>query len=59
MSLAEHDLARVKRAAVKVASSREQLHAAIRDAYEDGQALRKIAEAADMSHEQVRRILSR
>lgn len=53
------DLARVRRAAVKAATGREQLKDAIRDAHADGHALRKIANVAGLSHEQVRRIVSR
>lgn len=53
------DLAKVKRAAAKAAVSRERLEQAMRDAHASGAALRQIAEAAGVSHEQVRRVLSR
>jgi hypothetical protein len=49
----------VERAADKAALSRDGLAAAIRDAHAQGKTLRAIAEAAGMSHEQVRRIVSR
>jgi len=53
----------VERAAAKAAVSREkleaELEAAIRDAHSQGEALRKIAEAAGVSHEQIRRVLAR
>jgi hypothetical protein len=53
------ELRKVKRAAAKAAVSRERLEAAIREAHASGEALRKIAEAAAMSHESVRKIVSR
>lgn len=53
------ELQKVRKAAAKVAASREKLEAAMREAHASGQALRKIAEAAGVSHEQVRRVLSR
>lgn len=52
------DLKKVKRAAAKAAGSREALELAIRRAHASGAALRVIAEAADMSHESVRKIVS-
>jgi len=53
------ELQKVQREAAKAASARERLETAIREAHEAGEALRKIAEAAGISHEQVRRVLSR
>lgn len=53
------DLREVKRAAAKAAGSREKLELAILKAHDSGAALRVIAEAADMSHESVRKIVSR
>lgn len=53
------ELKAVKRAAAKAARSREELENAIREAHAAGAALRTIADAANWSHEQVRRILSR
>lgn len=52
-------LQKVTRAAVKAAASRDALETAIREAHEGGEALRKIADAAGVSHEQIRRILAR
>lgn len=51
------NLAQVKRAAAKAARSRAALEAAMRSAHQDGAALRKIADAAGMSHESVRRLI--
>jgi len=53
------ELGKVKRAAAKAAVSREALEIAIREAHAAGEALRKIADAANVSHEQVRRIVQR
>lgn len=53
------DLRKVQRAATKAAASRVTLENAIREAHASGQSLRKIAEAAGVSHEQVRVIVSR
>ena len=50
---------KVKRAAAKAADSRERLDDAIREAHDQGNSLRTIAEAAGVSHEQVRVIVSR
>jgi hypothetical protein len=50
---------KVERAAAKAALAREKLELAMREAHENGMALRKIAAAAGVSHEQVRRVLSR
>ena len=52
------DLKKVKRAAAKAAGSREALEIAIRQAHSSGAALRTIADAAEMSHESVRKIVS-
>lgn len=52
-------LYKVERAAAKAAVAREGLDAAIREAHASGAPLRSIAQAAGVSHEQVRRILSR
>lgn len=51
-------LQRVERAARKETQAREQLHAAIREANID-HPLRTVAQFAGMSHEQVRKIVSR
>ena len=51
------ELKRVRRAAAKAASAREELHAAIREATKTA-SLREVAAAAGLSHEQVRRIAS-
>lgn len=53
------ELEKVERAAAKAAVSHDRLETAIREAHAAGQPLRKIAQAAGVSHEQVRRILSR
>jgi len=53
------DLRKVERATAQAAVSRERLESAMRDAHANGAALRKIAEAAGVSHEQVRRVLQR
>jgi hypothetical protein len=50
---------KVARAAYKVASARQNLEDAIRAARAEGLALRPIAAAAGLSHEQVRKIASR
>ena len=49
------DLATVRRAAAKAAQARENLRAAIHQARETA-SLREIAQAAGLSHEQVRRL---
>lgn len=53
------ELRKVERAAAKAAVAREKLEVAMREAHASGEALRKIADAAGVSHEQVRRVLSR
>jgi hypothetical protein len=52
------ELQRVKRAAAKAAAAREELDQAMREAHAAGASLRKIAEAAGVSYEQVRRVVS-
>lgn len=52
------ELRKVERAAAKAAVARSALQTAVREAHENGQPLRKIAEAAGVSHEQVRRLIS-
>lgn len=52
------DLRKVERAAGKVAVARDQLEAAICVAHSNGHSLRKIAQAAGLSHERVRVIVS-
>lgn len=47
---------RVERAARKVALARAELAVAIQQARAEGQSLRAIANAAGLSHEQVRRL---
>lgn len=49
----------VARAALKAALAGEELDAAIRKAHAGGASLRAIAAAANLSHEQVRRIINR
>jgi hypothetical protein len=49
------ELLRVRRAAEKAASTRTELHAAVRAATQTT-SLREVAAAAGLSHEQVRRI---
>ena len=49
----------VKRAAARAYASDEALKTAICRAHSEGASLRAIAQAAGMSHEQVRRIVSR
>lgn len=49
----------VERAAAQAAVSREAFEQAIREAHSAGATLRAIAKAAKLSHEQVRRIVSR
>ena len=51
------DLERVEQAAFAVADAREEFETAIRAAHANGAALRTIAEAAGVSHEQVRRMI--
>lgn len=53
------ELRKVERAAAKAVASLALRDEAIHEAHASGQSLRKIAEAAGLSHEQVRRILSR
>lgn len=50
-------LRNLKRAAARAADAREGLEAAIRAAHADGESLRKIADIAGVSHEQVRRVV--
>ena len=52
------DLARVRARAAALESAREALHDAVHDAAEAGHSLRRIGEAAGLSHEQVRRLLA-
>ena len=52
------DLARVRARAAALESARDALHAAVHDAAEAGHSLRRIGEAAGLSHEQVRRLLA-
>ena len=47
----------VERAAAKAAAAHAALVQAIREAHAEGESLRSIAEAAGVSHEQVRRLL--
>ena len=54
-----NELQKVRKAAAKVAASRERLELAVHEAHAAGKPLRMIATAAQVSHEQVRRILSR
>lgn len=49
----------VERAAAKAAVSRAALEQAMKDAHAQGETLRAIAKAAGLSHENVRRIVSR
>lgn len=51
-------LPKVERAAAKAAVARRGLEDAIREAHASGASLRAIAQAAGVSHEQVRRVLS-
>lgn len=50
---------KVTRAARKAASARQVLDAAIREARAEGLPLRTIAEAAGLSHEQIRRTVEK
>jgi AcrR family transcriptional regulator len=52
------DLARVRARAAALESARDALHDAVHDAAEAGNSLRRIGEAAGLSHEQVRRLLA-
>lgn len=54
---ADADLARVRSRAAALESAREALHDAVRDAAAAGHSLRRIGDAAGLSHEQVRRLL--
>jgi hypothetical protein len=54
-----NELQKVRRAAAKAAVSREALETAIREAHAEKVSLRDIAQAAGVSHEQVRRILAK
>ena len=49
----------VEYAALAIGHAHDQLHATIRSAHREGVSLRKIAEAAGVSHEQVRRIVGK
>lgn len=51
------ELQKVRKAASRVAASREALELAVREAHAVGTPLRVIAEAANVSHEQVRRLI--
>ncbi len=51
------ELRKVKHAAARSAAWRAALERAIREAHEEGASLRAIADAAGVSHEQVRRII--
>jgi len=51
------DTQKIERAAAKAALARERLLETIRAAHASGESLRKIAAAANLSHEQVRRIV--
>lgn len=55
----EEALATVEYASLAVGHAQDQLVATIRAAHKSGLPLRKIAEAANVSHEQVRRIVAR
>lgn len=50
---------KLERAAAKAAVARDALETAIRKAHGEGMALRTIGQAVGMSHEKVRRIVSR
>lgn len=52
------ELQKVSRAARKAASARGELEQAVRAASAAGLSLREIAKAADVSHEQIRRLIS-
>lgn len=52
-------LERVRRAADEAVSALKERDRAMLEARQNGESLRAIAEAAGMSHEQVRRLLSR
>lgn len=49
----------VARAARKAAAAYQARDQAVRDAYDAGESLRAVAEAAGISHEQVRRIIQK
>ena len=53
------DLKRVARAADAVARAQRTFEQTIRDAYDAGESLRSIAEAAHVSHERVRTITTK
>jgi len=57
-SAADADLARVRARAAALESAREALHEAVAAAADAGHSLRRIGDAAGLSHEQVRRLLS-
>ena len=50
---------KIERAAAKLALAHAALEEAVREEWFKGTSLRKIAEAAGVSHEQVRRIVAR
>lgn len=52
------NLLHIVRAAAQAQNAKTTLHKAIRFAHAEGHSLREIAQAASMSHEQVRRIVS-
>lgn len=58
MSNPDH-LRKVERAATKAAAAHAALVQAIQEAHLSGESLRSIAAAAGVSHEQVRRLLSK
>lgn len=56
--MTKKELQKVQGAAEKAALWRVRLELAVREAHASGESLRKIAEAAGVSHEQVRRMIS-
>ena len=57
IDMSERDLARVERATERVVAARIELNAAIREAYAQGETLRSIARAADISFQRVHQIV--
>jgi len=54
---AKTQIAKVRRAAARVERAKTELELRIREAHDAGASLREIAAAANVSHEQIRRVL--
>lgn len=56
LDMAQSDLRRVERAALRLEESREEMFSAILSARDSGESLRDIAKAAGLSHQRVHQI---